>query len=258
MTGLTADLLAQLQQVLQVAFIVFLRVGGTMALMPAFGEHLVPARIRLVLGLAFTALVLPGALPTIAPEGRVALGIAGHAGEVAIGLLLGLMLRLFVFCLQIAGTIAAQATSLSQLFGGTSGEPQPAVGELLTIAGLAIAVHLGLHVKIVELFLGSYQALPPGRLPDMDLLHDWGLAGFVQAFSLAFSLAAPFVIAGLVYNVALGAINRAMPQLMVAFVGAPALTLGGLLLLAVALPSGLLLWQQAFDHFLANPFAVAK
>lgn len=258
MTGLAADLLQQLQHFLQTGFLVFLRVGSTMTLMPAFGEHLVPARVRLILGLAFTAVVLPAALPQLAPGGQSALGIAALAGEVAIGLMLGLMLRLFVFCLQIAGTIAAQATSLSQLFGGTSGEPQPAVGELLTIAGLAIAVHLGLPVKIVELFLGSYQALPPGRMPDMELLHDWGLAGFVQAFSLAFSIAAPFVIAGLIYNVALGAINRAMPQLMVAFVGAPALTLGGLVLLAVALPSGLVLWQQAFDHFLANPFVVAR
>ena len=46
------------------------------------------------------------------------------------------------------------------------------------------------------------------------------------SFALALSLAAPFVIASLLYNVALGVINKAMPQLMVAFVGAPAITCG--------------------------------
>jgi len=258
MSPLYAELLQAAQLWLQSAFVVFLRVGSTMALMPAFGEHLVPARVRLVLGFAFTVIVLPGALSSIAPRGGSGLTIPAMAGEVVIGLLVGLMLRLFVICLQIAGTMAAQATSLSQLFGGTSGEPQPAVGELLTIAGLAIAVHLGLHVKIAEIFLESYRALPPGQMPDADLLRQWGLSGVVRAFSLAFSIAAPFVIAGLLYNVALGAINRAMPQLMVAFVGAPALTLGGLVLLAIALPSGIVIWQQAFDGFLANPFAVPR
>ncbi|MFC3118840.1 flagellar biosynthetic protein FliR [Jhaorihella thermophila] len=38
---------------------------------------------------------------------------------------------------------------------------------------------------------------------------------------LPFSLSAPFVIASLLYNLTLGAINRAMPQLMVTLVGAP-------------------------------------
>lgn len=251
------DLLSSAQAMLFSAFVVFLRVGGAMALLPAFGEQLVPARVRLVLALAFTAIVLPGALPFIAhPQTNLPLPVWLLA-ETVIGLLIGMMVRLFVLCLQIAGTMAAQATSLSQLFGGTTGEPQPAVAELLTLAGLAMAVHLGLHVRVVEVFLGSYQALPPGGLPAAELVRQWGLAGIAQAFSLGFSIAAPFVVAGLVYNVALGAINRAMPQLMVAFVGAPALTLGGLVLLAIALPTGLLVWHQAFETFLSNPYRMA-
>lgn len=253
MNALLTEALSASQTWLQAAFVVFLRVGGTMAMMPAFGEQMIPARVRLVLGFAFTAVVLPGAMPAL-PGFTLGFWLMG---EIAIGLLLGMMLRLFVLCLQMAGTMAAQATSLSQLFGGSAGEPQPAVGELLTLAGLAIAVHLGLHVKVVELFIGSYDALPPGKVPNVELIRQWGLSGTAQAFSLAFSIAAPFVIAGLVYNVALGAINRAMPQLMVSFVGAPAITMGGLVLLSVALPSGLAVWQGAFDSFMANPFKVA-
>jgi flagellar biosynthetic protein FliR len=76
-----------------------------------------------------------------------------------------------------------------------------------------------------------------------------------RAFALAFSLAAPFVVASFLYNLALGAINRAMPQLMVAFVGAPVITAGGLVLLALALPALLGVWLAAFDEFLARPMA---
>ena len=66
------------------------------------------------------------------------------------------------------------------------------------------------------------------------------------------------MIAGLIYNVALGAINRAMPQLMVSMIGAPAQTLGGLALLMIALPTGLMVWNDAFDAFLSNPFEVLR
>ncbi|SOC06557.1 flagellar biosynthetic protein FliR [Rhodobacter maris] len=254
MNPLYAEVIAQMQAFLWTGFIVFLRVGGTMLVMPAFGEMLVPARVKLVLALAFTLIVLPGAEPYVnRPEPGFPTPVWLFA-ETLIGLGIGMALRLFIIALQIAGMMAAQSISLSQLFGGTAGEPQPAVSQLMVMAALAIAVHLGLHVRVTEIFLGSYQVFPPGAFPDADLMRQWELSGVSHAFALGFSIAAPFVIAGLVYNVALGAINRAMPQLMVSFVGAPALTLGGLALLSIALPTGLMIWHDGFVTFLSNPF----
>lgn len=254
MAGLTA-LSGQTEGWIWSAFLVFCRVGAVMALMPGFGEQLVPARIRLVLALAFTAVVAPSILPRLEPEpGAFFLPIAV---EVAAGLALGLGLRLFVMALQMAGMMIAQATSLAQLFGGMGGpEPQPAIGNLLVTGGLALAVASGLHVRAAELMILSYTILPPGRLPSPADMADWGLAEITRSFSLAFMLAAPFTIAALIYNVALGVINRAMPQLMVSFVGAPALTLGGLVLLAIAAPLALAFWLAEFNTFLADPFAI--
>ncbi|HBQ37312.1 MAG TPA: flagellar biosynthesis protein FliR, partial [Rhodobacteraceae bacterium] len=75
-----------------------------------------------------------------------------------------------------------------------------------------------------------------------------------HAFALAFTLAAPFLIASLIYNVALGVINRAMPQLMVAFVGAPAITAGALFLMFLVMPLILVVWSDSLAHFFQNPF----
>lgn len=255
------DLFAALSQItgqteiwLWSAVLVFFRVGAVMALMPGFGEQLVPARVRLVLTLAFTAVISPAILPHIQPApGAVLLPIGV---EVVAGLALGLGLRLFIMALQMAGMIIAQATSLAQLFGGMGPEPQPAIGNLLVTGGLALAVMSGLHVRAAELMILSYTLLPPGRLPLAAEMADWGLAEISRAFTLAFMLAAPFTIAALIYNVALGIINRAMPNLMVSFVGAPALTLGGLVLLAVAAPLALAAWLAEFNGFLGNPFMV--
>ena len=254
MTGLITQLTALSglgEAYLWSAFLVFLRVGALMALLPAFGEQSIPTRVRLVLTLAFTAVVAP-AVSGVAPPGS--LGPAG--AEVVAGLALGIGLRLFVMALQMAGAIAAQATSLAQLFGGAGPEPQPAFGNLLVMAGLALAVMQGLHVRAAELMIRSYDVLPLGRLPDVSDMGGWGLLQVATAFSLAFTLAMPFVIAALIYNVALGIINRAMPQLMVSFIGAPALTAGSLALMAVVVPLALGVWLIRFNGFLAAPFAV--
>ena len=75
-----------------------------------------------------------------------------------------------------------------------------------------------------------------------------------SAFTFAFTLAVPFVAVSLLYNLALGVINRAMPQLMVAFVGAPAITYGALVLLALTAPLVLALWADQFQGRLLSPF----
>lgn len=234
---------------------VFMRVAAAVALLPAFGDHSVPQWVKLAIALAFTAITAPAVLDRVPVAAGLAM--APLVIEAVIGCFLGLGLRFFVFALQIAGTIIAQSTSLAQLFGGAGAEPQPVIGNILTLAALALAVSAGLHVQAAELLILSYQMLPPGQMLPAPDVAQWGLHQVTRAFGLALSLAAPFVIGSLLYNVALGIINRAMPQLMVAFIGAPALTWGGLALFAVAAPLILSVWLAAFVGFVADPLTVA-
>ena len=134
----------------------------------------------------------------------------------------------------------------------------PAISHLLVAAALCLALMNGLHVRLAAALILSYEALPAGVFPAAGLMRDWSLGQISQAFALAFSLAAPFVIAALIYNVALGVINRAMPALMVSFIGAPALTAGALMLLAIAAPMMLGVWSTGFSTFLADPFTVPR
>lgn len=253
MTETLADLLKIGQVGLTAGFIVFLRIGAAMALLPAFGERSIPGRVRLVLALAFTVIVAPAVLSQILPLADLARPLALGA-EIVAGLALGLTLRLFVLALQMAGSIAAQSTSLSQIFGGGAVEPQPAIGHVMVVGGLALAAMSGLHVRMAEALILSYEVFPAGQYPTPAILTEWGIARVANAFALAFTLAAPFVIASFIYNLALGVINRAMPQLMVAFVGAPAITAGGLILLFLSLPLLLSVWVEDLQLFLANPF----
>jgi flagellar biosynthetic protein FliR len=239
--------------------VVFLRIAAAMALLPAFGEHVLPMRLKLAAALALTAIVAPAVAPVLPPPRSDVAGLVGlMATETVIGLALGASVRVMIWLLQVAGTIAAQATSLAQILGAQGVDPAPAIGQILVVAGLALAAAAGLHVRIAEALILSYGPLPAGTAPDPASLTPWGIGRVAQMFALAFSFGAPFLIASLIYNVALGVINKAMPQLMVAFVGAPAITAGGLLLMLLVAPLILPIWSDALSLRLADPFGAAR
>ncbi|SET41205.1 flagellar biosynthetic protein FliR [Oceanicella actignis] len=236
---------------------VFARVGAAVALLPGFGERTLPMRIKLAAAVAFTLVVWPAVAPqALAAQQEGAVGLArALLSEALAGLVLGVAARLIVMALQLAGSIAAQATSVSQIFGaGATPDPMPAMGAILVVAAVALAMSLGLHVKAARALVLSYQVAPYGAALGAEDLAQWGVSRAADAFAFAFSLSAPFLVAAFAYNVALGAINRAMPQLMVAFVGAPAITAGALALLALAAPLILRLWLGRLDATLAAPF----
>lgn len=248
------DAALALQPLLLLAFAVFFRVAAFVSLLPGFGESSVPVRVKLAIALAFTAIVAPLAPLEAAPKDWSLLTLTGFLlSETAVGAVLGLGLRLLVMGLQMAGTMAAQSTSLSQVFGNAGAEPMPAMGHVLMIGGLALAMIAGLHVKAAALFVMSYDIVPMGQLLSVGPTVDWGVSQIAHAFKLAFTLAVPFVALSMLYNLALGVINKAMPQLMVAFVGAPAITLGGLFLLFTAAPLMLQVWHTAMEAYLVNP-----
>jgi flagellar biosynthesis protein FliR len=256
-TGIIAELSGLLdlaEGLAWAAALAFVRIGALVALMPGLGDAAIPQRVKLALVVAFTLVVSPLLVDRIAGTEPSFLVLGGEA---VAGLVLGVGLRLFLVALQTAAAIIAQATTLSQLFAGTAPEPQPAIGNLFLIAGIALAMTAGLHVRAAELVLLSYDILPAGGRPSAAEAADWSLALIGRTFNLAFMLAAPFVIASMLYNLALGAINRAMPTLMVSMVGAPALTLGALALLAIATPVILSVWLAAYGAHFAQPFAVS-
>lgn len=249
------DISAALAQISNVSgaflFLVFLRIGIIVSLLPVFGDQSIPVRVRLVCAFLFavtTAQVIYD--PEVAKP--VTLSSKVLFSECFLGFLVGISIRMFTILIQITGVIAAQSTSLSQILGAQSIEPTPALGYLMTLSAATLAVTLDFHILIVSFLVNLYTAFPiggPYRLHEMIV---WALANVSTTFKLAVALSAPFLIVSALYNVTLGVINRAMPQLMVAFVGAPFITFAGLALLFLSLPYILLAWYSHYSSFLGG------
>ena len=219
----------------------FARVGACLMVMPGLGGARVAMRARLALAFALAAALAPlvpaAAMPDAAPSLLLALG-----GEMAVGGALGLLARAHYAALRFAGSVAAASIGFQPL-GGVAVEGAEADGALtalLSLAALMVLFAADAHHLVMRALIDTFEAWPPGR----GLAPRAGLTGvtdaLVAAWRTALSLAAPFLVYGLVVQLSLGLVNKLAPAVPLYFVGLPLLIGGGLILLALAAPEMLL------------------
>jgi flagellar biosynthetic protein FliR len=250
-----AEILTAAEASLLTAAGVFTRIAAAAFLIPGMGERAVPTQVRLGLALALTLLLWPMVAPLVPQTPETVPGLVRLLGaEAANGLLIGLAFRLLVIVLQIAGMTAAFHLSISHMFGsGVAPTPEPTIATFLALGGIVLAMQAGLHVAVVAALAGLYGVLPFGQFPLSPDAAAWGTERMAQAFAFGLSLAFPFVLVSFAYNLALGALSRAMPQLLVALVGVPLLIGLGLVTLWLTLPAIYARWGSALGDILADP-----
>lgn len=231
------------------AFVLLLgRIGGAMALLPGLGEAALPAMLRAGMALALTALLLPVIGPSIGAAPDAALLAAGMlAAEVATGLWFGWLARLFALALPIAAQFIAYLLGLSTVLQPSAelGPQSSALARLSELLAPLFLLSTGLYTLPLLALAGSYRLIPAGALvPAAD-----GTASAVHSlgaiFALALRLAAPFVLAGIVWHLAIGLMSRLVPRIQVYFTAMPGQILGGLLLLALLSAAILNAWVDA-------------
>lgn len=236
-------------------FIIFVRTGAIVFFLPGFGENYVSSRIKIVISFYLSILIFP-IIPLILQEGPSSNSdfFKLLVSEASIGVFWGAMIRMIIFCLQISGAIMSQATSLAQIFGGTASmDAQPAISHILVISGIALLSIIGLHGTYLSYIINTYSISPPGEfLTGMDIaIHS--SSTIAKTFATAFQISAALLTTTLLYNIILGVINRAMPQLLVSFVGAPAITAGGLMFLFIMGPALMDIWLNFSEKIIKFP-----
>jgi len=256
MQGL-ATILEAAEAMVFTAMAVFVRVGAIAFLLPGLGERGLPMRVRLGGALALTVLVAPLIRPLVPETPDTPAGVVAMiAAEASAGLIIGLGFRFLILMLQIAGTTAAQHLSISHMFGsGVAPEPEPTIATLLSLGGIVLAMLAGLHVQVVAALAGLYDLLPFGRFPDAGDLAGWSSARIAETFARGVGLAFPLIAISFAYNLALGALSRAMPQLLVALIGVPLLVGLGHLTLYLTIPELYASWSGPVARILADPLA---
>lgn len=219
------------------------RLSFVIILIPGLGERVIPAQVRIMILLALSAAISGLGITAYEMPTQTADFMFVMLTEVLLSLFLGIGLRVIIWVLGIAGAVIAQSIGLSQFLGvALEDEAQTATANLLTMAGAALLFSMDFHVQVITSWIGLYETVPIGSV-------SWSGQAYLfdsiyAAFAFAIMLSWPFVAMNLLYNICLGFINKAMPQMMVAFVGAPFLVGAGLFLLAVSIGALLMVWQE--------------
>ncbi|KCZ52179.1 flagellar biosynthetic protein FliR [Hyphomonas pacifica] len=237
---LTAWITLYMLVVARLSFIVFL--------MPGIGEQTVPVRVRLALLLSLATAFATSGLVSV-PSGISLGGYVGMLGaESIIGFGLGVLLRLSIWILSTAGAFIAQSIGLSQMLGvALETEAQTIVSNMLAMAGAALLLSADYHVNVFVRLAEIYSEIPVGAVQLFD--RAFIIEGIFDSIKFAILIAWPFVAINLLYNISLGFINKALPSLMVAFVGAPFMIGAGFVLLAISISTMLVVWMNRASEF---------
>lgn len=235
--------------------ILFARIGAMLMLMPALGEQTIPARLRLAFALLFTFVlysILADVLPAVPTTLEGIVGLLGH--ELAVGLIIGGIIRITVMATQVAGAIVAFQIGLS---GAMSADPtqqgmQSAVfASFLSFLGIALIFATDLHHMALAAIFDSYSVFSPSMPIISEDALQLALRTVSGAFSVGVQMAAPFIVFGLVFNFGAGILARLMPALQVYFVLMPANILAGLILFGLLLMMMMGWYLSAFENHLA-------
>ena len=212
----------------------FARIGTMVMLLPGLGELTVSPRVRLTIALVLTAVVLPLHRTEYQIDLRAFGPVLLMLGqELLIGAVLGLLARLTIASLQIAGSVVAQQMGLGFVTAvdPTQGQQGAIVGNFLGVLGITLIFATDLHHLVIAALNDSYTLFRPGEVPILGDVASMLTTTVSGAFRIGIQLSAPFLVFGLLFNLGLGVLSRLMPQMQVFFVGMPLSILVGFLIL---------------------------
>lgn len=230
-------------------FLVFVRVGGAMMLLPGFGEFYVMQRARLLLALLLAALLAPVLRPELpVMPSDVGSLVAVVGSEAVIGIFLGTLSRILLAATDIAGSIVSLQLGLSaaQIFNPMAAAPAAITSTLYGVLAVLLIFLTDLHHLLLKAVVESYDVFRPGVLPPIGDLSEVITRSVAGAFLIGMEMSAPFILLGVIFYVAIGVIGRLVPQLQILFVTQPLQIIGGLVTLGLVLAAGMEWFLTAF------------
>lgn len=223
MSGLTAGLVG--------VALVAMRVTGLILVAPVFSSRAIPATVRVGLTLVLTVFLFQGVSPTD-------ISVAALAGELVVGVVIGLGAALVVAAAEFAGDLLAVEIGLSgaSTLDVLNQTTMPVLGQATQLFMVMLLLGMDGQVIMIDALRQSFAVIPAGS----GLTMDASLPAVVSAGTLVFArgvqFAAPVVAAVALANVGLGIVARTVPQLNVLMMAFPIQIALGLATLGLSLP----------------------
>lgn len=236
-------------------FLVFIRVGLIVSFLPGLQVSFLSIRTKLIISIMLTMVIFPVVeVTSMRFERDTGQYVVNIWQEFFVGFLLGAILRMVFYALNISGSFIGQLTSLSHLVANGNTSSAPIFANFLDMAAIALIFLIGAHISLIDYIIYSFDLFPSGGQISSGLVYNLVVSLFSHTLYLAVELSLPFVIISIIYNLMLGVLNRAMPQLMIVLIGAPLISLVSLWSFAILAGSMLSVWILVFQSVITGGF----
>jgi flagellar biosynthetic protein FliR len=232
------------------AFLVLIsRIGGLLAALPVFSGRTIPVKVKLGLVLTLSLMLAPSIpMPTVSMDPMLLVG--GMLSEMAIGVTIGLAVRLMFGALEVAGELLGIQMGFGavHLFDPTTSHQTPMIAQFFTMLASLIFLSLNAHLFAMATIIHSYEAIPAFGAHLSSHLGEEILLLSQRMFTIGMKLAAPVLITILLINVLMALLGRAVPQVQVFVLSFPITIAGGLLVLSLGMPFTVSLIGSEFEQ----------
>lgn len=217
--------------------LMWIRVMGLFTTTPVFSNRQVPVQIRVALAFVI-GLLLHGLIPQPAPVVNLVQLIPIALKELVVGMLIGFVVAMAFAAFQFAGELLDIniGFTMMNVLDPVTNTQSPLLGNFLYILALLFFFAINGHHMLFTAIMDSYRAVPVDGAVVTGALTDHLVQSAAKIFVIGLQVAIPVLAALLLTAVALGIMNRTVPQMNVFVMGLPVQMFVGIALLAVILP----------------------
>ncbi len=235
--------------------LVFARLGVVFLMLPGISAVYVPMRIRLILAILITVVMLPMVAPVLPPQPESPAELIWLiVSESLIGGFMGALIQIVMSALDLAAFMISNAVGITNAMidDPVTEEQTSIITGFLALIAVALIFITGVHQFILQAIVDSYSLLRPAQPLFAGDMLEISARLVDQAFAMGIRLAAPFIVYEMVFQVTSGVLARLSPQLNVFFVSVPAKILLGTAVLMVSLPVMMLLFMKFLETNMVN------
>ncbi|WP_442754611.1 flagellar biosynthetic protein FliR [Methylocystis sp. JAN1] len=208
---------------------------------PGFSSDRIPIRARLYLALAVSLALTPPMMEQIRgviDPTRPADFVAILFSETAMGVVLGLLSRFYFLALETLMTSVAMIFGLGNIFGIALAESEasPLLSSFVVTCAVTLLFVGDLHMELIRGLYFSYETTPIREGRDAIALLREIMKVLRESHLAALRICSPFLLFGLIVNVALGLLARIAPNVQIYFLSGPLTIFLGIYAFSIVLP----------------------
>lgn len=205
-------------QVLTLFLYIIARVSGFVLFNPVLGRSNLPTLFKAGFILVLSAFISSVTTQTVAVPSQLLMFSASVLKELLIGYILGLIMHLFFYIVQLAGQVidTQMGLTMSQIYDASSGTNMSVNARFLNALMILLFFAANGHHTLLRILITSGEIVPFGGIVlNIPMLTESIIKLFVECTILGIKLSMPILVAELLGQLGMGVLMKVIPQINV-------------------------------------------